>query len=134
MKIDNVLFDSTLKGLQKSMDLTWKRNEAVASNISNAETPGYRAVDLTFAGELDRAFGKGSDELKRTNTKHLDLGSEGEAHLVPTFAGPTKNDGNNVDIDIEMGRLEHNRAAYARSADYMRRKLRFLSSAIRAVV
>ena len=53
------------------------------SNVSNAETPMYRAVDVNFAGELEKAFDphkKG--EMKLTNPKHMDLASEGRSSLV----------------------------------------------------
>ena len=125
------LFDRTLNGLEKSLDLTWKRNESIVSNIANAETPGYRATTLDFAGELDRAFGKQDESVARTNARHLDIGGEGVSHLIADVSGPTKGDGNNVDVDLQMGQLEYNRGQYARAADLMRRKMRFISSAIR---
>ena len=132
MKIADTLFNNTFAGLEKSLDLDWKRNEAIASNISNAETPGYRASTLDFAGELDKAFGKQTGAVTRTNEGHIDIGEEGNSHLVLDHSGATKADGNNVDIDIQMGQLEFNRSQYARSADLMRRKMKFLSTAIRS--
>jgi len=127
----DMLFDRTSQGLQKSMDLAWKRNEAIASNVANAETPGYRAVDVDFAGELEKAFERDTSPVTRTNPKHLDVGEAGNSHLVADLSGATKADGNNVDIDIQMGQLDFNRNVYVRGADLLRRKLRFLSTAIR---
>jgi flagellar basal-body rod protein FlgB len=52
------------------MDLSWRKNETIVSNIANAETPQYRAVKLDFGSELDRAFGgHGTEELVRTDTQ-----------------------------------------------------------------
>lgn len=126
------LFDRTQPGLEKALDLTWRRNEAISANITNAETPGYRAVDVTFAGELDKAFGEPTGPIATTNAKHLDLSGEGTAHLVANLTGATKPDGNNVDIDIEMGRLAANSGKYSIAAGIMRKKLQDLKEAIRS--
>ncbi len=125
------LFDKNYTGLTKALDLSWRRNEAITSNIANAETPQYRAIDLNFAGELERAFGAGSQPLKTTNAKHLDVGSESNAHLVSDLSGATKPDGNNVDIDIQMGQLDYNSSRYSGAANLLRKKLGLLRLAIR---
>ena len=133
MKIVNdMLFDKTMKGLERTMDLTWKRNEAISSNIANAETPGYRASDLDFAGELDKAFGQDASPMTKTDNRHMDVGGAGNSHLIADLSGATKADGNNVDIDIQMGQLDYNRTNYVRSTDFMRRKMRLLVNAIRS--
>ncbi len=125
------LWDRTSAGLSKSLDLTWRRGQAIVSNISNAETPGYRAVDLNFAHELERAVEQGTTTLKTTSTKHMDAGGPKDAHLVPDLSGATKADGNNVDIDLQMGRLAFNSGKYSISANLMRKKLALLKTAIR---
>ncbi|RIL10812.1 MAG: flagellar basal body rod protein FlgB [Proteobacteria bacterium] len=131
MSLIDRIFERTYPGLMKAMDLTHRRNEAITSNIANAETPGYRAVDLNFAGELDRAFGEQKSTLKLSNAKHLDTSSNGAAHLVPDYSGATKPDGNNVDIDIQMGQMAINSGGYSRAAAMLRKKLAILKLAIR---
>jgi flagellar basal-body rod protein FlgB len=124
----------TMQGLQKALDLTWRRNEAITSNIANAETPQYRAVDLNFAGELNRAFGDSSGQkVMRTDAKHLDLESAEAAHLVPDFSSVTKSDGNNVDIDIQMGRLAENSGKYTAATRFLRKELAMLRYAVRSI-
>ena len=131
MFIDKI-FDKTIPGLEKALDLTWKRNEALSSNISNAETPKYRAVDVNFSGELEKAFGELQSTLVKTNEKHMDIGNaSGQSHLSPDLSGATKPDGNNVDIDIQMGRLAFNSGKYTMAANLMRKKLSLLKNAIR---
>ena len=134
MKIDKLL-DPSLAGIEKAMDLTWKRNQAITSNIANVETPQYRAVDYNFSTELDRAFNvfDPSNQIKQTNSKHMDLSSESGAHLMPDLSGATKPDGNNVDIDIQMGRLAYNSSKYIQAANLIRKKFQILSNAIRQV-
>ncbi|MCB0319111.1 MAG: flagellar basal body rod protein FlgB [Bdellovibrionales bacterium] len=125
------LFDKSIGGLDKALDLQWRRNEALVSNISNSETPGYRASDLTFAGELEKAWNKKGAEVKKTNTKHLDLSNDSAAHLVADYSGATKADGNNVDIDIQISKLVENSGQYETSASLVRKKLQMLREAIR---
>lgn len=124
------LFDSSMPGLEKMLDLTYRRNEAITSNIANAETPQYRAADVNFAGELERAFGNESKSLKKTSAKHLDLETSSEAKMVADLSGATKGDGNNVDIDIQMGKLAYNSGQYTIAAGLVRRKLQTLRNAI----
>jgi flagellar basal-body rod protein FlgB len=122
------LFTERIQGLHKAMDLASKRQQAIASNIANAETPHYRAVDVDFAGELERAFKiQEQSSIKKTNPKHMDIGGFGESRLIATLSGATKPDGNNVDIDIEMGRLNTNRSMYQNAAAMMRSTMSFLN-------
>ena len=127
------LFSENLPGLQKAMDLAFRRNQAIASNISNAETPGYRAVDLHFGQELDKAFGAHKEVLQKTNSLHMDTSSNSGAHLIPDLSGATKPDGNNVDLDVQMGQLAFNRSRYAQAASMVRKQFSILSNAIRQV-
>lgn len=130
--IDRFL-DRTMPGVSKALDLTWRRNEAIVSNIANAETPQYRASDLNFSGELERAFGKSNQALplSQTNAKHINIGESSGAHLSADYSGVTKADGNNVDIDIQMGRLAYNSGRYSMAANTIRKQLSLLKNAIR---
>jgi len=129
MFLDHIL-DNTVRGLHKALDLTWRRNEAIASNVANAETPKYRAMDVSFAGELDRAFGSNNSTLSQTNAQHMDVTVNSTAHTIADFSGMTKADGNNVDIDIQMGRLAYNSSKYTSAATALRRKFAFLRNVI----
>jgi flagellar basal-body rod protein FlgB len=124
------LYGPIMPGLRQALDLYWKRNEAITSNIANAETPGYRSVDVNFAGELERAFGTASAEVKKTSANHIDLHSESAAHLISDQSGATKSDGNNVDLDIQMGRLALNSGRYETAANMVRKKISILRTAI----
>lgn len=131
MTLFDRIFDSTVTGLSKAMDLTFKRNQAITSNIANAETPGYRAVDVDFAGELDRAFGRSSTPLSQTSQGHMDLNGDGTSKFVEDRTSATKPDGNNVDIDLQMGLLAFNGGRYSIAANLMRKQLSMIKNAIR---
>lgn len=129
--IINRLFDNTLGGLTKALDLTWRRNQAITSNIANAETPQYRASELNFAGELERAFGVDKGDVTKTHAKHMDLSENGSSYFSADYSGATKPDGNNVDIDLQMGKLAYNSGAYTSAARLLRKQLGIIKLAIR---
>lgn len=127
------MFDKSMSGLEKALDLTWKRNEAIVSNIANAETPQYRATDLNFAGELERAFGGDPSSVTKSNEKHMDIKQGESSYLIQDFTGATKPDGNNVDIDVQMGRLAYNSGKYSAAANLARKKFQMITNAIKQV-
>ncbi len=131
MKLLDSIFDQTVTGLSRAMDLSWKRHHALVSNIANAETPQYRAVDVDFGKELDKAFGNKTDVLSRTDDQHLDVSSNGNGKLFEDTSGSEKSDGNNVDIDLQMGRLSQNTWEYTGAAKLIRRQIGLVRSAIR---
>jgi flagellar basal-body rod protein FlgB len=134
MRLLDTLFDRSVSGLSKTMDLTWKRNQALSANIANAETPQYRAIDVSFGGELDKAFqNQDSTSLAgRTDPGHIPLtGASDSSKLVKDLSGSTKPDGNNVDIDLQMGRLAQNSGDYSNAARLIRRQIGLLRTAIR---
>lgn len=127
----NNIFDRTISGLQRQLDLTFQRNQAITSNIANAETPQYRAVDVNFGKELERAFDRQSSPVTKTSPGHMDLSREQGSYLVADMSGLTKPDGNNVDIDLQMGRLASNSSAYGNAATLVKKKLSLIRNAIR---
>jgi flagellar basal-body rod protein FlgB len=132
MRILDSLFDRTVSGLTKAMDLSWKRNETIAANVANAETPQYRALDLNFGAELEKAFQTTQPGgLRRTDSQHLDLSSKDESHLTVDHSGATKADGNNVDIDMQMASLAQNGSDYANAVQLIRRQIGLVRTAIR---
>jgi flagellar basal-body rod protein FlgB len=137
MKILDSLFEQTVTGLNKALDLSWSRGKVIASNIANAETPKYRAARFEFGKELEQAFiaqgdGKGvASELSKTSTKHLDLTSNSSARMRPDLSGFTKADGNNVDIDMQMAELANNGGDFSTAAQLLKHKFSVYRSSIR---
>ncbi len=132
MGLIDSLFSSTTPGLQKALDLAWQRGQAISSNVANAETPKYRAVDIDFKAELDRAFNSSSTETLKTNSLHMDTGNSGGARMIADLSGPTKADGNNVDIDVQMLKLQRNQSDFTEAANILRKQFRVISQAIRS--
>lgn len=80
--------------LQKALDGTWQRQKAIANNIANHETPGYKSISVEFEhalkNELNRAGSSVPDKIRNAKiTSHTNSDLSYRA------------DGNNVDIDKE---------------------------------
>ena len=79
---------SLLQMLQGYLQVTQNRQQVVAANMANVDTPGYRTKDIDFQGELARAMqGQPADQ------------TEPFVHEVTGLV--TRPDGNNVSIDRE---------------------------------
>lgn len=110
------LFNSQLDMLQRGLDTAWLKNEVIANNIANADTPNFKASKVRFDTVLDRQLNQSAPAgMKRTTTKHMDVsGREGSLHsLVEQNNSTSKRlDGNNVDIENEMVELAKNNLLY----------------------
>lgn len=99
--------------LDKAADAAWMRNIAIANNMANATTPGYKRQDVAFESELKKALGRSSD------TSHMDQRVAGvrTAQLKPKVYTDLENysyrlDGNNVDPETESVMLAENQIKY----------------------
>jgi flagellar basal-body rod protein FlgB len=93
------------------MDLLSARQKLVASNIANADTPGYRTQDIDFQSEF-------------LNAK----GGAPRAAEVPDL--PVQNDGNNVSLDREARLLAENALRFQVASQLMKSEIRVVRSAI----
>lgn len=98
--------------LQKTADAAWIRNDAIANNISNATTPGYKRQDVAFEEELSKALRH--SRYKSMDAKVADLKIN---RLKPRTYTDSANysyrmDGNNVDIETENVTLAANQLKY----------------------
>jgi flagellar basal-body rod protein FlgB len=120
--------------LVKSLDASMLRSKAIANNIANVNTPGYRRCEVTFEEELRKALDNNKIRGMRTDEKHLKLGGQDISSINPMIEKPvdaTLPSGvNNVDIDMEMSKLAENQLLYNFSARFLRGKFIKLNSAI----
>ena len=124
MKIFN---DKSFLMMEKALDLHMKRHTVLTSNVANSETPGYRAREVNFAGELEKIVnGEKSQELTKTNARHIDIASDESSHIVFDNSGAVGADGNNVDLDISMGKISNNAQGYNHAVSLLTMKLRLL--------
>lgn len=132
MKILDSIFEQTVTGLNKAMDLSWQRGKVIASNIANAETPKYRASQLDFGKELEKAFASTDQQMMvKTDSAHLDLIRNESSRLKADLSGVTKADGNNVDIDLQMASLANNGGDFSAAVKLMKYKFQLYRTSIR---
>lgn len=123
-------FESALGVHSNALALRSHRAEILASNIVNADTPGYQARDLDFRKILDLETGNGQT-LAKTNSKHFqtqgDLGAGNGNELMYRNPLQPSIDGNTVDLQIEQ-------AEYAKNALRFQASFTFLNSKVRGVI
>jgi len=93
------------------MDLLSARQTLVASNIANADTPGYRTRDIDFQHEFQNAAGLGPEVVEVTGL-------------------PIKNDGNSVSLDREARLLAENALRFQLASSLLRSQIQLVRSAI----
>ena len=124
------IFDQNYSGLVKAMDLSYKRHMLLTSNIANSETPNFRARELDFGGELEKALVTEQSEMRTADARHFSgNGDSGGARTVYDTTGEIGADGNNVDLDIQMGKISTNGEMYQDAISFVSTKLRILRSA-----
>ncbi len=106
------MLDPVSRNLEQYMTLLSVRQKLVASNIANADTPGYKTQDIDFQTELQNA-------------------ATGLPPAVQPVAGLTvKNDGNNVSLDREARLLAENALRFNIASNLLRSKLKMVRMAI----
>jgi flagellar basal-body rod protein FlgB len=108
------MLDPLSNQLNQYMTLVSVRQKLVASNVANADTPGYKTQDIDFESELANASKAG-----------------GVSPLVNTVPGlRVKNDGNNVDLDREARLLAENALRFSVASNLLRSQLKTVRMAI----
>lgn len=108
---------------REMMDATVLRQQAIAANIANAETPGYKRVDVApdFAAQLNSA-------LQRGGAREL---SDVQARLIEDPAAKAvRPDGNTVEIEKELMLLGRNNTEFNFLAQVVSTDMRNLRMAI----
>lgn len=98
--------------LDKAADAAWQRNDLIANNLSNVDTPGYKRKDLDFESQLAEALNR--SEYISMDAKVADLKTKSLSPATYTdYAGFSyRMDGNNVDVDTEGAYLAKNQVVY----------------------
>lgn len=118
--------------LDKAADAAWMRNTAIANNLANATTPGYKRQDVAFESELKKALGRSSD------VSHMDqrVARIKSYQLQPKVYTDLENysyrlDGNNVDPDTENVMLAENQIKYQGLIDSITQEFQNLKSVMK---
>ena len=97
--------------MDKAADASWLRNKAIANNIANEDTPGYKRKDVDFEGALKTALLNNHyvsmDDKRALTSSELSVGIRTEE-----FGYSYRLDRNNVDIEQEQAELASNQIKY----------------------
>ena len=111
--------DASFKVISKMLDGCAARHKAIAANLANAETPGYRRVEVRFEEQLAKALEGGSA-----------AGIDSVRPQQVPGAGQARADGNNVDFGVELGDLTRNTLVYTTFAELAAARVRMYREAI----
>lgn len=111
--------DAALRFQQEALNLRAQRQEILASNIANADTPGFQARDIDFASELKKIMERGRAEthtvsLTLTSSAHIPAQamSAPAVDLMYRIPDQPSMDGNTVDMDRERTQFTDNALQY----------------------
>lgn len=121
---DAVFSRTSILSVEKSLDACALRARAIASNIANVATPGYRRIEVEFESALKAAFDRKMPQGAGGKAGHMPLGRPDLDQVQPTAfrsQDPTRpGEVNNVDIDMEMGKLAENQLLFNYGAKFIR--------------
>ena len=137
--INTMFSKGSLSALETLMHFTTARHKAIANNIANAETTGYKAMDVPekdFRTALARAF----DAQRESPAGIFELTAHGGVrptemglelkYLDSAETGILRHTENNVDIDMEMARLVKNAGRHNLAASILGQQYTMLREAL----
>lgn len=127
------LSDDTIEAMGSFLGRLSKRQQVIASNLANIDTPGYRAKDISFHATMEELL-SGSQRLRVTRPEHRPGDTRtfgaGEPMVFEVEGLTSRPDRNNVDLDREMLKLGETSFSYATIVQVLRAKLRTIASSI----
>lgn len=105
-------FGETVGVLNQGLDYSLMRQNLLANNIANAETPGFKRSDVSFHDYYQQHLPR-TTSLTRTHVRHIPGMMTTQKHPIYHRMTSWRNDKNNVDIDAEMAYLAQNSIYYS---------------------
>ncbi len=128
------IFNNT-KLLEKSLSASWARNEVIADNIANVDTPDYKRKDVSFEDSLRSAM-EGNLQGITMDKRHIPINSSNiddvPVEVTENYSNTSMRlDGNNVDIDAEMAAMAKNTIQYNSLVQSLNASFRRLQTVIK---
>ena len=124
-------FDKGFQLHSQGMLIRSQRAEVIASNIANADTPGYKAKGLDFKDALAKAASNQQSGMTKTHEKHFDVRTEMNSSVefrIPNQADT--GDGNTVDVQVERNLYLKNSMEYQASVQFLNGKIKAMKKVI----
>lgn len=126
--------DGVLNFHQTALNLRSYRQQLLASNIANADTPNFKARDIDFSGALQGALSarSGNSVLSKTSPRHLGSGNETPGGAQVLYRTPVQPsiDGNTVDMNAERTQFADNAIHYEANLTFISGQIKTLLAAI----
>jgi len=119
VKMDKV--SNTFDLLAAALQAEALRQKTIASNIANAETPGYRRVEVKFEELLAKEMDKGGGKVDVRQV---------EPEVYQPKNTPVKSNGNDVNLELEVGNLVKNSLRHETLARLLAKKVRGIDKII----
>ncbi|WP_456447042.1 flagellar basal body rod protein FlgB [Thiolapillus sp.] len=125
-------FDSALGIHAKALQVRGKRTQILASNIANADTPGFKARDIDYRAVLSHAGTDRRVGMRGTDERHIVSGNDiPAASLLYRVPLHPSLDGNTVDGQMEKAAFAENALRYQASLTFLDRKFKGLIGALK---
>ncbi|MGH8808031.1 MAG: flagellar basal body rod protein FlgB [Noviherbaspirillum sp.] len=134
--------DEAFRFHETALSVRSQRQQLLASNMANADTPNYKARDVDFSKALQGALANGaagqpsaaaSGNLVKTSAAHLSpVGKPTIAGLEPQYRPTVQGsvDGNTVDMDVERNQFTDNALRYEAGITFVSHQIKSLLTAI----
>lgn len=110
------------------------RQKVISSNIANINTPNYKTKDLVFENELTKVKQEKDLQMVQTNSMHMngfnDKINTNQPNLIEVKGLEEQNDGNNVNLDTQMGEMSKNKIMFDALQSSIKKDSRLLRSVI----
>ena len=118
---------------EHALQLRARRMELLASNIANADTPGFKARDIDFHAALKQAMdGQGPVKLRATHASHFETTAVGDdPHVRYRVPQQPTLDGNTVEMHIEQGEFGRNAVEYQASLQFLEGSFKSIVNALK---
>ncbi len=121
--------------LEKALDAAWMKNEVIANNIANVNTPGFKKSNVRFEDQMASAASEFQLGSTQKNSKFLPIGNDIKSVESPEIMQESftsvRKDGNNVDVDVEMAELAKNTIKFNAIISQLSRQFSNLKDAIK---
>jgi flagellar basal-body rod protein FlgB len=102
-----------LEIITRALNGSARRGELIANNLANVSTPGYKRQDIDFKTALKKEMGSDTSiSLETTKRNHLAFSKQYASVQNAENNRMSRNDGNSVDIEVEMAELAKNSIYY----------------------
>lgn len=119
--------------LGKALDGTWLKQQAIANNISNVNTPGYKRETVNFEDVLrQELYSRDAVGVDKTHVNHMDMGSYLDGPKIEVVQNTSNRvDANNVNIDVENAELAKNQIRFEYLISQVRGEISRLKTAMK---